>query len=139
MKTLNIGTCFEGIVIFGRKLCLFFIEKLSLFLKKSLPDNQFVFLLNVFEIRSHQGFPKFHKNCIKFLKTRIFCVFVNFGQILMHFFKTNCFHLFKDATATTSLLLSECLQHSKPPNFSKSTQKLHKSFKNPNFQVFCQF
>ena len=42
-------------------------------------------LLNVFEILSHQGFPKLHKDCIKFSKLDFFCVFVNFGQNLMIF------------------------------------------------------
>ena len=57
----------------------------------------------------------------------------------MHFFNINCFYRFKEASTTTNLFLYERLQHSKPPSLSKSTQKLHKSFKNLTFQVFCPF
>ena len=61
----------------------------------------------------------------------------------MHFFNTNCFYLFKEASTTTIFFVFERLQHSKPPSLSKSTQKLHKSFKNLNLsiavQIWCIF
>ena len=103
------------------------------------PRQQICSLLKVFNILSHQGFRKVHKNCRKFSKFDIFCIFVSFGLKLMHFFKTNSFYLFKKASTTTHWFLFERLEHSKPPSLSKSTQKLHKSFKNLNFHVLCQF
>ena len=43
------------------------------------------------------------------------------------------------ASLTTNLFLVERLYFFKPPSFSKSTQQLHKIFKNLNFWYFCQF
>ena len=64
-------------------------------------------------------FSKITQKLHKILKIWIFCVFVNFGQNFMHFFNTNCFYLFKEATTTTILFPTESLQRSKPPSFRK--------------------
>ena len=83
--------------------------------------------------------PKSSQKLHKIYKNLIFCIFVSFGLNLMHFFNTNCFYLFKEASTTTNLFLFKRPYHYKPPSFSKKRQKVHKSFKNQNFQVFGQF
>ena len=69
---------------FYRKLCFFPLQNFVYFLKK--PSWQTICsLLNVFEIRSHQGFPKLPQDCIKFhnwsffeflsIWVRVWCIF----------------------------------------------------------------
>ena len=97
---------FEVIVILVANWAFFSLQNFVYFLKK-LFWQPICSSLNVFEIRSHQGFPKLHNNCIKDSKFEFFCVF--FKQNLMHFFNTNCFYLFKETTTTTYLFPTERL------------------------------
>ena len=78
--------------IWVRVRCIFSTQ--IAFISSRKPPGQRIFsLFNVFDILSHQVFRKIDKNCIKFSKLDFFCIFVSFGQNLMHFLNTNCFYL----------------------------------------------
>ena len=110
---------------------------LYLFHKASTTINLFLFeRLQHFKpsslSKSTQKLHKSYKQCF-------FLCFCQFRSEFDAFFNTNCFYLFEETSTTTHLFLTERPQHSKPPSFSKSTQKLQKFFKNLIFLYFCQF
>ena len=86
------------------------------------------------------NFPKFYNSCMETWKIGTFWSYFEFWSQIVGFIFITKLRLFpKKAFLKTNLFLVERIWSSKPPSLSKNTQKLHKSFKNLNFQVFCQF
>ena len=97
-------------------------------------------LLIVFNVLIHEISRNLTKVAQKGEKLVHFEVFVIFGALFVRFFSSRklCLHINKSlldnefVPCWTSFIF-------KQPNFSKSTQKLHKVFKNLYFWYFCQF
>ena len=125
-------------VSFGLNLMHFFNINCS-YLSKETTTTTNLFLTERLQHSKPPSLSKSTQKLHKISKIWFFCIFVNFGVNLMHFFNINCFYLVKETTTTTNLFPTERLQNSKTPSLSKSTQKLHKISKFWFFLYFCQF
>ena len=83
--------------------CAFFFHYKTSFISLKKPS------LFPTERLQHSEPPSFSKSTQKLHKVFkilfFFGIFVNFGLNLMHFFNTNCFYLFAEASRTTNLFL----------------------------------
>ena len=111
-----------------------FFTKLYLSPQTTLLDKEIYRCLSYSTFWSTKSLEIWQK-LLKMWKLVHFEVFVIFGRMFCVFFQQKTLSNFYQKP----LFLVERLHFSKPPSFSKSTENLHKIFKNLIFLYFCQF
>ena len=106
------------LVKFGLNLRVFSKQIAFISSKRPLGQQNYS-LLNFLNTPANQAFIKKDKNCMKFLKTDIFVIFVKFRLDEAFFFETNYIYLFEEASWTTNSLVVEPFQLSKLASVSK--------------------